>query len=460
MLGGCGRFNFDRLFCVDDSCLSTCDDREQNGDETDVDCGGGCAACAENADCGGDEDCISGSCDFGQCNASPPNVTINYRSIGQNTGTIHDVGAVSVLAKSRTLTFSAPLPDNVGVGDQLNFADQTVFVVTLRSPQQVAVDRLIASDYFDEPYEIRRAYQTPHEWEDDRQGDLVSESRREVGIVRNDSPFLFTAAIVGGNGQLDIRGSTTDNEHFMSLQVDSRDHHRGIAGVGAVFDGRHETQFGIQIYDDFTHIRGLTMRGFARETPAGDTAIWIAGQSVTIEETLIHDFVGVNARARGIRTTIDTISSPNTSVTIRNCILFGGDVGILLGTSGHQATIEHTTVYGMTFRGIELQDGTATIRNSVAMGNPIDIRVTGATVTQSHNMTSDGSAAGTGSLPSQNTADQFVSIATGSEDLHLRTNSDGIDSGMDLLTSVPTDIDGEMRPIGNGTDMGADEYSP
>src|SRR5688572_23304953 len=46
----------------------TCSDGVQNGDETDVDCGGpDCSPCADGGACLVDGDCESGTCDNGTC---------------------------------------------------------------------------------------------------------------------------------------------------------------------------------------------------------------------------------------------------------------------------------------------------------------------------------------------------------------------------------------------------------
>lgn len=45
-----------------DAGESSCDDGEQNGDETDVDCGGSCDACNNGAACVSAEDCLSANC--------------------------------------------------------------------------------------------------------------------------------------------------------------------------------------------------------------------------------------------------------------------------------------------------------------------------------------------------------------------------------------------------------------
>ncbi len=60
------------LMCDNGTCAAapeeTCDDGEQNQDETDVDCGGSvCDPCPLQADCEQDGDCASGFCDAGSC---------------------------------------------------------------------------------------------------------------------------------------------------------------------------------------------------------------------------------------------------------------------------------------------------------------------------------------------------------------------------------------------------------
>lgn len=51
--------------------VPTCDDGERNGDESDVDCGGPCGPCNDNALCKDDGDCRSGLC-YGTCIALYP----------------------------------------------------------------------------------------------------------------------------------------------------------------------------------------------------------------------------------------------------------------------------------------------------------------------------------------------------------------------------------------------------
>ena len=56
------------------NCVAaTCIDGLENGDETDVDCGGSCSPCANGKSCLGNSDCASGLCSGGTCIACASN---------------------------------------------------------------------------------------------------------------------------------------------------------------------------------------------------------------------------------------------------------------------------------------------------------------------------------------------------------------------------------------------------
>ena len=79
-------------------------------------------------------------------------------------------------------------------------------------------------------------------------------------------------------------------------------------------------------------------------------------------------------------------------------------------------------------------------------------------MTQSYNVSEDSTASGQGSLTLKAPVDQFVSITSGSEDLHLKSGAACINAGTDLSGTFTDDIDGETRPTGANTwDVGADE---
>lgn len=63
------------LECRDGACMEAsgegCSDGRQNGDETDVDCGGSCRGCAEGKSCQDNGDCGSFYCEGGTCAVNP-----------------------------------------------------------------------------------------------------------------------------------------------------------------------------------------------------------------------------------------------------------------------------------------------------------------------------------------------------------------------------------------------------
>ena len=69
------------------------------------------------------------------------------------------------------------------------------------SATQVTVQGTATETQTNAAYTIRRAYNTFQAWETARQGDLVAEDRREIGVAYNDGPFNLTSGI-------EIRGST------------------------------------------------------------------------------------------------------------------------------------------------------------------------------------------------------------------------------------------------------------
>ncbi len=76
--------------CEDDICVAsgtdTCTNKTKDGDETDVDCGGkGCPKCKNGKACDGDDDCQSGKCEEDICVASSADTCTNKTKDGDET---------------------------------------------------------------------------------------------------------------------------------------------------------------------------------------------------------------------------------------------------------------------------------------------------------------------------------------------------------------------------------------
>jgi predicted outer membrane repeat protein len=389
-------------------------------------------------------------------------IQINYRSIGTAKGILYKTGTATVAAAQTTVTFSEEvcLPENIGLGDRLVIGKEVLFLLSRKSDIQVVLQQPALHNHFEEPYAITRAHRSIQAWENARDGDLVGDDRLEVGVCYNDGPFRSP-----GKGTLAvIDGSQTDAEHFMWLTAAESARHNGIAGQGVVLDGNNQTKFGIRIHDDYSRIEWLEMRRFRFMNGSASVKVTKA-RNVRLGQLLIHNFYSRWFRAAGI------MGSKDSDFTAQNCIIYDGDsIGIWTDSREGTATIENCTIYGMRERGIDENAGIYSVTNTISMGNQKeDFRVIQGV--QVHNMSSDDTASGQNSLVQHDPLDQFVSLACGKKDFHLKENADAIDAGMDPAAVISLmsranvaeadsfDIDGTARPSGSGWDIGADEFA-
>jgi hypothetical protein len=161
--------------------------------------------------------------------AATGGVTVNYRSIGTDPNTIYATGNASISLGTSTVTFGggASLPTNIGQGDKLVIGAEALYILSRDSTTQVTIQGTAASNHSSESYTISRAYNTFQAWETARQGNLVGDDRREIGVAYDDGSFSAGAA---------ISGSTTDSTRYMKITVAAGHRHAGIAGNGVVID--------------------------------------------------------------------------------------------------------------------------------------------------------------------------------------------------------------------------------
>ncbi len=375
---------------------------------------------------------------------------IHHRSIGTAPS---GVGSVSVLSGSPVVSGLGTfwLSENRGAGDRITIQGGDYYVLSVDSEGQLTLE----SPYTGPPgtwgYSIARAFPTFQAWEDARQGNLVDENRREVGVAYKD-PLPFSSGVV-------ISGSTTDESRFLTLTVAARNRHSGIAGSGALLDGLNAVSGEITIEDDFTVVEWLEVKRVRGGASAGVRVR--NAQSVRLAYLLAHDN-RLGARLSG---------SGGSSVTIQNSIFYMNDLDAIEGDElTDSVTVENCTLYGNLQRGIDDAAGTFfTVTNTIAAANPFgDFDVPGGLL--SYSLSSDGSAFGAGSLPLRIPTDNpspppgnwviFRSLFAGAEDLHLQlvAGNDAVDSATTLSPRFFDDIDGSSRT--GWWDRGADEATP
>ncbi|MHC4414872.1 MAG: right-handed parallel beta-helix repeat-containing protein [Planctomycetota bacterium] len=330
-------------------------------------------------------------------------------------------------------------------------AGAAVFHILSRdSVTQVTTQEIAGSTLSNESFTIERAYTTLQAWEDDRQGDLVSEGRREVGVCYNDSAFL---------GRLVISGSTTDATRFMWLTVAAGQGHNGIKNSGPAIDanGGWGGLNAIDVEDEYTRIEGLEIREiqdlgsavYFADSPAADGGL-VSG--VFVHSCWQNSNAGVDIGAQ--------------NVTVRNCIFTGGTSSAIRLLTNSTATIENCTLYGepSSGGGVTDQPGTTvSIKNTIAVNYDTGkafVLWSGISYFGNNMLAANGATGfdpdaqdGGNQLPPSNLDKLFVSAAT--SDFHLNpTGHRAGNTGLNL-SGFSDDVDGETRTA--TWDIGADE---
>ena len=375
--------------------------------------------------------------------ATPP-VTVNYRSIGTNTGVIYSTGDATVSAGSKTVTFAggASLPANVGQGDELVIGSDTLYIETKDSSTQVTVQQAASSAHTNAAYTIKRAYNTLQTWETARQGDLVADNRREVGVAYNDGDFTPGATVY-------IMGSTTDSTHYMKITAAEAHRHNGLPGTGVTVDAGGG--FGGAIFsprNDYTVLEWLEITNVTD----GEDAVFICNAT---------DVLGQNLLIHKLGTGTGWFMACAGTAILRNSIIYDGSgVGAYVA-NGNELTLENVTVYGISGWGVRALGGdTISVRNSISVGCTTDFDLAGTVDYFDYNMystTAGGFPTGANDKsPPADLDDLFFSIAASSEDLHIEdAGHDAVDTGLDLSSTFTTDIDADARTA--PWDIGADE---
>jgi len=397
--------------------------------------------------------------------------TTNYRSIGTNAGTLYSTGNASINIGTTAVTFgggaSLPVPAAVGAvgqGDRLIIGSETFYILSRVDDTHVTVQTAAAATHTSEAYTITRAYNDIQSWETGQQGtgNLVGENRIEVGVSYKDGVFTPAATIT-------IDGYTTDASHYVRLTVAAGQRHNGTAGTGVIVDGGGLDSGDTHLFlvrDKYFRMEWLEIRNYFYSATAPGQPFNLsqnnAGDNL-FSHMIIHNYSSTDA-ALAVRGAFNVYES----VTIRNSIVYNGDMGIRTYTNTSLTlTLQNVTIYNAGV-GLNHTAGNLIINNTIAVGNstrdldldngqPIDP----GSGYNMYSTSAGGIPPGTNNqTPAPaNLDDLFVSIVSGSENLHLESSGhNALNNGLDLSASFTDDIDAETRPTGANTwDIGADE---
>lgn len=199
-------------------------------------------------------------------------------------------------------------------------------------------------------------------------------------------------------------------------------------------------------------ISRVLVHGITNNGAGGSVGIQVDIGNHDIVDSIVYDLENTrnNGIARGINSAGSAVSR------ILNCT-----VDNLAADSGAGAAV----------RGIFINDAASNeVRNCIATtlsaagggSTACFAPASPATTVMDHNMSSDTTASGTGSLTNQSASNEFTNLTAGSEDYHLKTGANAIAAGVDLGTTplgVEFDIDNGDRDLHDVTwDMGADQF--
>ena len=260
------------------------------------------------------------------------------------------------------------------------------------------------------------------------------------------------------------------------LTVAAGERHDGTAGTGARMvasaNARH-----IQISDtaDAYTVQWLEWDWNGKTPGAGIRSAVFGTPVPIIGQMIVHDGAVTSGETIGIGSSVRDAIVHNVILYNLNMTSTGSNIRGIQLDADTDTDIHNCTVYNVgttgagAAAGIAMNDLTnGSMRNNIVIGTYDngggggDYETTSySNATVSHNIASDTSASGTGSLNSKTAATNFVSTTGGSEDLHTKTAADTIDAGTDLGATpagVAIDINGRDRDTeGDTWDIGAHE---
>ncbi|MDD5464429.1 MAG: LamG domain-containing protein, partial [Candidatus Moranbacteria bacterium] len=417
--------------------------------------------------------------------------TAIYRSIGPSATSALAVGTSNSLTiAGTTATFASALPDNIGVGDALQYdsdnngsIDAIAFIHSRTSPTIFTIAKNngtnpTATAAADSDWSIFRAYVSLVAAESVNENTGINTTIRNFddwagvqNLVTNNQQWNLAAYANGTTadaaGVTIISGWITSPANYIRIytptaasEVGTSQRHSGKWNENAykiVQTSNTDYVYGIYNQQNYTVIDGLQIKKIAT---AGGSIIGVVNANYTIDLTLKNsiiagEFSGTSATGIGA------------NCSIRNCymynnIVYGFKNGLdssFRGLDISQGANNNAYVYNNTlfdnYRGIyNYYANKGILKNNVANGNTFDY-VTSFDASSSNNISQDATS------PNVDFRNKTVSFAdAANKDFHLAISDTvakktGLNLQTDTYLHFGEDIDGQGR-AGNW-DIGADE---
>lgn len=239
-----------------------------------------------------------------------------------------------------------------------------------------------------------------------------------------------------------VAGGTVNATNYRCITVPVGDRHSGTAYTGAQLKVNGGI---ISVSEAYAVIEYLAVPQAVFDNLSAAYVFTMSGAFSTIRNCVIGNVSNPTSNNGGIRLNI-------ASAIAHNNIIFNLDgAGVLFAVSFSDASIRNCTVTDATV-GFSKGGTFTTFSATNCLALDCTTCFSGITVTTCGSSDLTGSTGLTG----LSSANEFVSVALGSEDLHLKLGATSIDAGTDLGADYITDIDGDTRT--GAWDLGADEY--
>jgi hypothetical protein len=293
-------------------------------------------------------------------------------------------------------------------------------------------------------------------------GDYSSLSAWEAGEQANltgAGPAVAECYAFADTANVVVNGWTTTAADYVQIVAAAGEGHAGVwdAGkytlsVGAV------TTIALTVNEDFVRVEGIQIEHTHATSASRRPGVSVSGTAAAASSDVRLDRLLIRNAGQGGVATSGNVSVGSGKVTLRNCVLYGGQSNglySLFTTNAPTVNADNCTFAGNASHGANRNNGTVTLRNCYAGANVTDDYTGTITRTTCAHSTATVFAGSTASV-AHSTA-TFVSVTGGSEDYHLVTGSALVDAGTDLSGDFTVDVDGATRSA--PWDIGADEFA-
>ena len=413
---------------------------------------------------------ISGQYDIG---ADEAGIAL-YRSVGTDSADLN-TDSRQVVVSGSTATFAGVMPNNVGVGDAIQYvsggAYQVAFIHARQSAQVYTVkdwegNAPLAATLTD--CNVYRVYNSLFNWESNSVANVNANIDASVDDycvmpstnLTTDNTIAMVpcyAAATADATSTTIDGWATGIGNYIdiytptaSTEVGTSQRHSGVWGNGYRMDGAS-----MSIDDEYVRVDGIAMRreggliSISGQTGVGDVYIsncWLNNNSAAGNGDLFTIASDVYVTAY-VWNTMGISDSTNTNADVFD---YSG------GTA--MAYFYNCTAIANNSSGFDAVNYKAYIVNCLAYISGSGTGFSDHIAYGAYNASNDGSAPGTGSRTGQ--AFTFVDAANNNyllADADEGAKDHGEDLSNDLTISFTTDILGTTRPTGDAWDIGANE---